>query len=234
MLNATLLDDKCWKIAGLATLSTGSKTAIASSLGVVFLVGIVTLLLIYRRILLQRQEYRTKTEEAIREFREGLKKCAKQKDKQEYFSSRISSVHKGKVDHDYVTHHVPILELPYDDRFEVVKDKWIIGNHWRPAPTNCYSESYKNTRPKIADDKLLGQGAFGFVRKGAVELVNGKKQVVAIKMLKSSVEIDDFKGFLTELKIMAFIGYHPNIVSLVAACTQDIEQRKSYCTFNEF
>lgn len=60
--------------------------------------------------------------------------------------------------------------------------------------------------------------------------VANKRQSVAVKVLKSTVEIEDFKSFLTELKIMAYIGKHPNIVSLVAACTQNIEQRQNYQT----
>jgi serine/threonine protein kinase len=62
------------------------------------------------------------------------------------------------------------------------------------------------------------------VRKGIVKQATRSIQI-AVKMMKSAVEIDDFKSFLFELKVMAYIGHHPNIVSLVAACTQNIDQR---------
>ncbi|XP_021966941.1 fibroblast growth factor receptor homolog 2 isoform X1 [Folsomia candida] len=206
-------------------LSVATKAGLSSGLGAVVVIGIVTALLIYRKILLQRKEYRTKTAEAIREFKEGVKHA--QKEKEAAFSTTFKSGRKGSggggggtnifkklglgkekiksechiYDSKEHTHHASILELPYDDSFEVDVAKWKI------------------------EDTLLGQGAFGVVRKGSVETEGHARQVVAVKVLKSSVEIDDFKSFLTELKIMAFIGKHPNIVNLVAACTHNIEQR---------
>jgi serine/threonine protein kinase len=70
----------------------------------------------------------------------------------------------------------------------------------------------------------LGQGAYGIVRMGTVR-INNEILPIAIKVMKNVVEIEDFKSFLFELKVMAYIGHHPHIVSLVAACTQNIDQR---------
>jgi hypothetical protein len=66
----------------------------------------------------------------------------------------------------------------------------------------------------FSEDVLLGSGAFGVVKKGSVQISkdddnnattinNKRRQTIAIKALKSSVEIDDFKGFLSEVKIIS-------------------------------
>jgi len=75
-------------------------------------------------------------------------------------------------------------------------------------------------------DQVLGTGQFGVVKKGLVN--TGKSlDVVAIKSMKDDVDISDFKSFLFELKVMAYIGTHENVVSLVASCTDDIRSRKT-------
>lgn len=132
-------------------LSVATKAGLSSGLGAVVVIGIVTALLIYRKILLQRKEYRTKTAEAIREFKEGVKHA--QKEKEAAFSTTFKSGRKGSggggggtnifkklglgkekiksechiYDSKEHTHHASILELPYDDSFEVDVAKWKIG-----------------------------------------------------------------------------------------------------------
>lgn len=76
----------------------------------------------------------------------------------------------------------------------------------------------------IDSENMLGKGAFGTVLKGRVE---GIKDFVAVKTVNSSCEVNQFKGFLSELKIMIFIGKHPNIVSLIGASTEKIKESKS-------
>lgn len=44
---------------------------------------------------------------------------------------------------------------------------------------------------------------------------NGEGITVAIKTVKRNVGILYFKALLSELKIMAYIGKHPNIVIIV-------------------
>ncbi len=94
--------------------------------------------LIYRKIILQRREYRTKTEEAIREFREGMKKKSLQLQKEReanqasFFNSGLFQRKRDKMgdiiqDNDGHDCNGHILELPYDDRFEVERGKWNIG-----------------------------------------------------------------------------------------------------------
>jgi FMS-like tyrosine kinase 1 len=64
--------------------------------------------------------------------------------------------------------------------------------------------------------------------KGTVIRENGESETVAVKAVKRNVGVLYFKALLSELKIMAFIRQHPNIVSLVGACTHNIRKRKKF------
>lgn len=79
---------------------------------------------------------------------------------------------------------------------------------------------------KISAGTLLGSGAFGVVQKGFVEM-GSRKSVIAIKTVKSGEDIDDFRATLLELKIMSTIGHHRHIVKLIAASTDEINNRES-------
>jgi len=69
----------------------------------------------------------------------------------------------------------------------------------------------------------LGTGNFGTVMKGTVT-INHETIPAAVKTVKKK-GVHYFKALLTELKIMAFIGKHPNIVNLIGACTQNLRKR---------
>ena len=56
----------------------------------------------------------------------------------------------------------------------------------------------------------------GFVRRNSVDIP------VAVKTIKPNEDVSNFKILLSELKIMAFIGSHENIVCLVGACSRSI------------
>jgi serine/threonine protein kinase len=73
----------------------------------------------------------------------------------------------------------------------------------------------------IDETKLLGSGQFGVVYKGFL-LRNGEKEVVAVKTVAKGVPVEVFKALLSEIKIMAFLGKHENVVELIGANTQDI------------
>ena len=66
---------------------------------------------------------------------------------------------------------------------------------------------------------LLGSGEFhpGYS--------NG--EIVAVKICKSSIDVEDFKGILAEIKIMGYLGNHANIIKFVGAHISRVDERKS-------
>jgi len=48
---------------------------------------------------------------------------------------------------------------------------------------------------------------------------------VAIKTHISGVGVDEFKALLSELKIMAHVGFHDHVVNFLGAVTSDIKKR---------
>ncbi|XP_055716503.1 tyrosine-protein kinase receptor torso isoform X2 [Phlebotomus papatasi] len=71
---------------------------------------------------------------------------------------------------------------------------------------------------------VLGEGAFGLVRKGVVKFDDGNEKFVAVKMLKKSPNSEEIKEFKQEIDVMKSVGYHANIVGLVGHCTRDIHK----------
>ena len=74
----------------------------------------------------------------------------------------------------------------------------------------------------VATEKVLGSGEFGVVHPGTYN-----SEPVAIKSFKRSVEIDEFKAVLVELKIMAYLGDHEFIVKFIGAEISEIAKRKA-------
>ncbi|XP_037903984.1 tyrosine-protein kinase receptor torso [Hermetia illucens] len=82
-------------------------------------------------------------------------------------------------------------------------------------------------------DEVLGEGAFGLVRKGIAKLNTGKECDVAVKMLKDNPSIEDIKEFRREIDVMKFVGDHPNIVGIIGHCTKNIKEMlllTEYCS----
>ena len=72
--------------------------------------------------------------------------------------------------------------------------------------------------------KELGSGAFGRVVKAeAIGLkLDEPITTVAVKMVKSNVDATALESLIGELKIMARLGSHPNVVNLLGAYTKNI------------
>ncbi|XP_062580874.1 uncharacterized protein LOC134242768 [Saccostrea cucullata] len=98
----------------------------------------------------------------------------------------------------------------------VVADKWEI-------PHNC-----------VRIGRMLGSGAFGYVLKGRVsrsilqhrgikipfDPVKKKSYVpVAVKLMQEGASETKKEEFLKEIRIMKGIGYHRNVISMLACCT---------------
>ena len=76
---------------------------------------------------------------------------------------------------------------------------------------------------------VLGSGAFGQVVQGKY-----KGKHVAIKMLRKSYVISNtehLKSLLGELKVMSYLGSHPNLVSLTGAIMANIKGGEVYLIF---
>ena len=65
---------------------------------------------------------------------------------------------------------------------------------------------------------VLGEGQYGRCIRGKI-----RGQDVAVKMNKSS-DVSVFKDFLSELKIMAYVGVHENVVEFLGAVVDDIQK----------
>ena len=70
-------------------------------------------------------------------------------------------------------------------------------------------------RSQIATERVLGSGEFGLVELGTLN----RTRRVAVKQLKGSVDADTQQRFLTEAWLTGSLD-HPNIVSLLAVCSQ--------------
>lgn len=67
---------------------------------------------------------------------------------------------------------------------------------------------------------MLGSGNFGCVYTAIID--NKEKTEVALKMAKSGCPKNALKSLLSEIKILLYIGKHPNIVSIHGAYTAEI------------
>ena len=61
---------------------------------------------------------------------------------------------------------------------------------------------------------------------GAILDSSGRMIHAAVKTTRSNVDLDYFRALLSEVKIMSFIGKHPNVVNLIGACTANIGKSK--------
>ncbi|CAL8132858.1 unnamed protein product [Orchesella dallaii] len=77
----------------------------------------------------------------------------------------------------------------------------------------------------------LGSGNFGTVYKASIEKNCGVQEVAVKVPMPGSKEA--LKSILCEIKLMSFIGGHPNVLQLVAACTFEIRKGNVY-VFTEF
>ncbi|XP_063904134.1 tyrosine-protein kinase receptor torso isoform X2 [Zophobas morio] len=73
---------------------------------------------------------------------------------------------------------------------------------------------------KLCFQSIVGEGAFGIVRKAYLETESNTKIQVAIKMLKESPTADEIRQFTQEINIMKSVRQHPYIVSLIGCITE--------------
>ncbi|PFX16345.1 Fibroblast growth factor receptor 1 [Stylophora pistillata] len=79
-------------------------------------------------------------------------------------------------------------------------------------------DEWEIPREKLHIFAAIGEGAFGVVMEGSLDTVEGATKV-AVKTLKPGADRHDYKDLMAELSIMKQAGSHPNIVSLLGACS---------------
>ncbi|KRX51121.1 Vascular endothelial growth factor receptor 1 [Trichinella murrelli] len=76
---------------------------------------------------------------------------------------------------------------------------------------------------------ILGEGQFGRVYEGFIVGNNkANKIMVAVKTPKNGKNVEHQKALLSELKVMVYIGFHPNVLALIGAITKHMVQGELY------
>ncbi|ODM89156.1 Astacin-like metalloprotease toxin 1 [Orchesella cincta] len=83
-----------------------------------------------------------------------------------------------------------------------------------------FYEHFKLLRNQITIDveQLLGSGAFGVVYAGTAKGIKA-----AIKVPKPGCSLETFKSFLSEVKVMGYLGSHENILGFIGAYVNEIQ-----------
>lgn len=99
-------------------------------------------------------------------------------------------------------------------------------------------DEWEVTAENIVFEDVLGEGAFGLVKKGVLKKHDGQVIVVGVKMLKrkckfykTRIAIDVFvltahasseeaRQLFQEITIMKSVGAHPNLVSMIGCVTE--------------
>ncbi|XP_049778733.1 uncharacterized protein LOC126175796 [Schistocerca cancellata] len=82
-------------------------------------------------------------------------------------------------------------------------------------------------------DQLLGEGAFGLVRRGLLRQPGRPPLPVAVKMLRDDPSPEDVRQFEREIELMKCVGRHPHIVSMVGCVTNPARLIVEYCELGD-
>nr|CAH7744731.1 unnamed protein product [Callosobruchus chinensis] len=85
---------------------------------------------------------------------------------------------------------------------------------------NSVPDNWEINPNRLIIKSLIGEGAFGLVKKGYYLDSNDDKVEVAIKMMKDHPTMEELKQFYQEIDIMKSVPKHPHLVCLVACVTR--------------
>lgn len=87
-----------------------------------------------------------------------------------------------------------------------------------------YSIIWEFPRENLKLGKEIGYGAFAVVLKAEAYgiCIDAKVTTVAVKVVKNIYDFSSVKSLISELKTLARLKKHINIISLLGACTKNI------------
>ncbi|XP_045029053.1 vascular endothelial growth factor receptor 1 isoform X3 [Daphnia magna] len=102
-----------------------------------------------------------------------------------------------------------------------------------------YDKQWEFPRHRLKLGIELGTGCFGRIFKAkaiGIKDCDGSVKTVAVKMIRSKTNATAMEDLISELKILAYLGCHLNIVNLLGACTKQINKGDllvilEYCRF---
>ncbi|ODM94586.1 Platelet-derived growth factor receptor beta [Orchesella cincta] len=174
--------------------STSAWVYVGVVLGVLFAILIIGVITFL--VLRVRKLQEILTSEEIREFMYGVEENSPQ-------------AQSGQVEN--------ALKFPYDKSYEISKDKLKISKRLTKT-----IKSDSNLGTIMKRDALLGTGQFGCVYVALIEDDEKGNREVALKMAKSDCPANALKSLLSEIKILTYLGKHPNIVCILGAFTSEL------------
>ncbi|XP_057377778.1 mast/stem cell growth factor receptor kita-like isoform X2 [Daphnia carinata] len=102
-----------------------------------------------------------------------------------------------------------------------------------------YDKRWEFPRNRLKLGVVLGTGCFGRILKAeaiGIKDTDETVKTVAVKMVKSDTNVAAMEALIGELKILACLGSHLNVVNLLGACTKRIDKGDllvivEYCRF---